>query len=277
MKIGVRAHDFGRHSAAELPKIIREAGFEAVQLAIPKAITGIAAFSEVDDYLLEKIRESFAAQQLEISVMGCYIEPSLPDKEERLTQVKTFGLGLSHATKLGVKIVGTETTGFEIDGSASEREKAYQLLKDSVLRMAEMAEKHDVCIGIEPVVEHTLNTPQLTARLFDEVGSDKLRIIFDPVNLILPRTVETQTQIYDELFESLSDKIAILHMKDVVIEGSDKAWRNISTGQVNYDHIFDWLHQHKPEIPLLREDAKMDSYQVDMAAMTKLAKRGYLL
>ncbi|MCL2376812.1 MAG: sugar phosphate isomerase/epimerase [Defluviitaleaceae bacterium] len=276
MKIGVRAHDFGRHSAAELPKIIRGAGFEAVQLAIPKAITGIATFSEVDDYLLETIRENFDAQQLEISVLGCYIEPSLPDRQERLAHVENFKLGLAHAAKLGVRIVGTETTGFDIDAPEPVREEAYQLLKDSMLRMAEAAEKHGVFIGIEPVAEHTLNTPQLTARLFEEVGSDKLRIIFDPVNLLLARTAEVQTQIYDALFDSLADKIAVLHMKDVVMESSEKVWRNIGDGIVDYDHIFDWLHAHKPKIPLLREDAKMDSYQKDMSAMAKLAKRSDL-
>jgi len=267
MKIGVRAHDFGRHTAADLPRIIREAGFEAVQLAIPKAIEGIVAFSEIGGYLLEEIRENFAKNHLEIAVMGCYIEPSLPDKDERLAQIETFKLGLSHAAKLGVGIVGTETTHFDIDATTSDREKAFGLLKDSMLRMADEAEKQGVCIGIEPVAEHVLNTPELTARLFYEVGSDKLRVIFDPVNLILPRTIDSQLTIYRDLFESLGDKIAVLHMKDTYTTGGDKAWRNIGRGQIDYLPIFAWLHRHKPETPLLREDAKMDSYKLDIEAM----------
>jgi sugar phosphate isomerase/epimerase len=273
MKIGVRAHDFGRHTAADLPRIIREAGFEAVQLAIPKAIEGIGAFSEVSGHLLEEIRESFSKNQLEIAVMGCYIEPSLPDKEARLENVATFKLGLSHAAKLGVKIVGTETTGFDIDAPESRREKAFQLLKDSVLRMAEEAEKQGVFIGIEPVAEHVLNTPELAARLFDEVGSDALRIIFDPVNLILPRTIANQPNIYRGLFESLGDKIAVLHMKDVDTSSGEKVWRNIGAGEIDYSPIFDWLHSRKPDTPLLREDAQMDSYKADMQAMLKFANR----
>ena len=267
MNIGVRAHDFGRHTSADLPRIIREAGFEAVQLAIPKAIEGITAFSEIDDHLLEDIRSNFDKYGLEIAVMGCYIEPSLLDKAERLAQVETFKLGLSHAAKLGAKIVGTETTGLDIDAPSTEREKAYQLLKDSVLRMAEEAEKQGVCIGIEPVAEHVLNTPELAARLFDEVGSDKLRIIFDPVNLILPRTIISQLRIYDDLFTSLGDKISVLHMKDVDTNSGEKVWRNLGEGQIDYEFIFDWLHRSKPGIPLLREDAKMDSYKADIKTM----------
>jgi len=273
MKIGVRAHDFGRHTAASLSRIIRDSGFEAVQLAIPKAIEGIAAFSEISDHLLEEVREIFTQNQLEIAVMGCYIEPSLPDKADRLAQVDTFKLGLSHAARLGVKIVGTETTGFDIDAATVEREKAYQLLKDSVLRMAEEAEKQGVCIGIEPVAEHVLNTPELAARLFHEVGSDKLRIIFDPVNLILPRTIHKQAKIYNDLFQDLGDKIEILHMKDVDTSGDKKAWCNIGQGQIDYGMIFGWLHSHKPHIPLLREDAKMDSYKADIEAMLNFANK----
>ncbi|MDR2183417.1 MAG: sugar phosphate isomerase/epimerase [Clostridiales bacterium] len=273
MKIGVRAHDFGRHTAADLPRIIRQAGFEAVQLAIPKAITGIAAFAEVDDHLLEEIHKNFHDNQLEIAVMGCYIEPSLPDKTERLAQVEIFKLGLGHAAKLGVNIVGTETTHLDIDASPADREKSYQFLKDSMLRMAEEAKKLGVCIGIEPVAEHVLNTPELTARLFDEVDSDKLRIIFDPVNLMLPRTIHSQLQIYRELFEHLGEKIAVLHMKDTDTTGGAKAWRNIGRGQIDYDFIFKWLHRHKPGIPLLREDAQMDSYTADIEAMLNFANK----
>jgi len=273
MKIGVRAHDFGRHSAVELPKIIREAGFEAVQLAFTKAIDGISKFSDVTDHLLEETRENFTKNNVKITVLGCYIEPSLPDKAERLAHVENFKLGLGHAAKLGVGIVGTETTHFDIDATTSEREKVYQLLKDSVLRMADEAEKQGVCIGIEPVAEHTLNTPELTTRLFDEVDSDKLCVIFDPVNLVLPRTIINQLHIYDDLFTDLGDKICVLHMKDTITTSGEKVWRNIGEGQIDYDFIFDWLHSHKPNIPLLREVAQMDSYKQDIVTIKKYANK----
>lgn len=271
MKIGVRAHDFGRHSATDLPRIISRAGFKTVQLAIPKAVEGIGTFAEVDDRLLDEIHQQFNANQLEIAVMGCYIEPSLPDKDERLAQVKTFSLGLSHAAKLGINIVGTETTHFAIDAPNDQREKAFARLKDSVQRMAEEAEKQSICIGIEPVAEHVLNTPELAARLFYEVGSDKLRIIFDPVNLVLPHTIDNQWVIFKNFFDELGDKIDVLHMKDTDTTGGAKDWRNIGHGQIDYLPIFAWLHQHKPNIPLLREDAQMDSYKSDIEVMKKFA------
>jgi len=268
MVIGARGHDFGRHSPGEFPKIVKEKGFDAVQLALTKAITGIEKFSDITDKHLEQVQEHFAKHNLEIAVLGCYIEPSLLDNEKRAEQVMHFKNGLTHAKKLGVGVVGTETTNLDIN--SKEREKVYQVLKDSVLRMVEHAEKENVCIGIEPVAEHTLNSVELTQRLLDEVNSKKLKIIFDPVNMILPTTVQNQEEIYKEFLTVLGDKIVALHMKDVVMENNEKVWRNIGQGVVNYQPIFEYLHKHKPDMRLLREHVKMDSYEVDLAAMKML-------
>ena len=41
MKIGVRAHDYGCHTPKELARILKEAGFECLQLALNKALTGM--------------------------------------------------------------------------------------------------------------------------------------------------------------------------------------------------------------------------------------------
>ena len=275
MKIGVRAHDFGRHHVSDLPQIISNAGFETVQLAITKAISSITAFTEINDDLLFSIRESFETHGVDISVLGCYIEPSLYDKEKRMQNVALFKLGIEHAKKLGVNIVGTETTNLDIETSTSEREKAYQLLKDSILRMSETAEKMDVCIGIEPVAEHVLNTPELAARLFDEVDSNKLRIIFDPVNLVLSNTINRQNEIYRQLFDFFGSKIAVLHIKDTTFDGKNKVWQNIGKGLIDYNFIFSLLRRYTPKIPLLREGVAMDSYQKDIKTMHTLIQRTY--
>lgn len=269
MKIGVRAHDFGRQSPGELAGVISGGGFETVQLAITKAIEGIGGFQDITGSLIKTIGESFAKHNLEIAVLGCYIEPSIPDEDKRLTYVDWFKQGLEQAKALGVSVVGTETTHFDSPDEGL-REERYALLKDSVLRMVEKAEKENVTVGIEPVAEHTLNTPQLTRRLLDEVKSDKLKVIFDPVNLLLPDTAEHQTEIFQEAFRLFGREIVVLHMKDIVIQNGQKEWRNIGKGIVNYPFLFQWLNLNKPDIPILREHAKMDSYVEDIRVMEKL-------
>ena len=274
MKIGVRAHDLGRQSEVALPRAVRAAGFESVQLALTKAIDGVDSFADVTPGLLDRVRDSFADAGVEISILGCYIEPSLPNREERLRQVGNFLLGLEHARDLGVSIAGTETTRLEptLENEA-RRESLYQLLKDSVLRMAEKAEKTGVEIGIEPVADHTLNTPELARRLLDEVGSDKVKIIFDPVNMILADTAGRQERIYESFFSHLGQDIRIVHVKDIVFEHGEKIWRAIGRGMVNNSFVFDWLCTNKPDVPILREHARTDSSAADVAAMRALARR----
>ena len=271
MRIGVRAHDFGRFRVlAQQAETIKKAGFDCVQYAPAKAIEGLSHFDAITSEVLHEIKAAFTRHNVEITVLGCYIEPSLEDNAERLNNVRIFIDNLSHAKFLGVPIVGTETTNLSINATPAERESAYARLKDSVQHMAEKAEAENVLIGIEPVADHTLNTPALTRRLLDEVGSDKLRVIFDPVNLVLPQTIQDQNHIFTEMLELLGDKIEVMHIKDTAIENGKKAWRKIGEGVINHALIFDWLKKNKPDIRLLREDAKMDSYHEDISAMKNL-------
>ena len=58
-------------------------GVEAAQLAIPKAIAGVESYAQVTDGLLREIGAAFREHHIDIAVLGCYIEPSLPDEAAR--------------------------------------------------------------------------------------------------------------------------------------------------------------------------------------------------
>ena len=271
MKIGVRAHDFGRMSPEDLSSCIRKAGFEAVQLAPTKAILGIRGWDDITPADLTAIQTGFARNQVEISILGCYIEPALPDKQARMQQVENFLLALSYAKELGVPFVGTETTRLDPFTEETLRPERYRNLKDSVLRMVEHAERLGVQVAIEPVADHTLNTAGLTRLLLDEVGSDCLKVIFDPVNLILEHTAELQTEVYEDFFRLLGEEIAVAHIKDIVFDHGEKVWRNIGQGSIDLNCVFRWLRQNKPQIAALREHVRPESSGIDLAAMKQLA------
>jgi sugar phosphate isomerase/epimerase len=265
MKIGVRAHDFGRHSIQDLPKVLKDAGFDCTQLAFTKAIEGISTFADITDKHLHDVAESFAKNNVDLTVLGSYIEPSVPDKETRLANVATFCNSLSHAKKIGIDLVGTETTHLAWDTPDNEREPIYQLLLDSTLRMVETAEKLGVNVGIEPVAVHPLHSPELTKRLIDEVKSDRLKIIFDPVNLLLAHTIQDQHKLFDQVFTLLGEHIAVIHVKDMTaINGVKDDTVLIGTGLVDYAPIVNFVKTKAPHLNFLREGVKMDSYKQDL-------------
>ena len=272
MKIGMRGHDFGKMPPEVLFEFIKSKGFDTIQLAPVKAILGINSFNDITETYIEKIKEEATKAKVEISVLGCYIEPSLIDKEARLSQVAIFQKNIQYAKAFG-SFIGTETTRLSPDTPISEREKIYSLLLDSVLRMVETAEKYNVDIVIEPVSDHTLNTAELTKRLIEDVDSDRLKLIFDPFNVLLPSEIDMQPKVYDTYFELVGKYIEIIHMKGLDIQNKEKVWTTLEKGLINYEHIFNWLHKNKPNIPILREHIMLETYKEDLEFMRRYGKR----
>jgi sugar phosphate isomerase/epimerase len=270
MKLGLRAHDFGRHAPEVLAQKISDAGFETAQLALLKAIIGVETITDVNENVLEQVGLAFEKYKLQIGVLGCYMEIGYADKQARLAEVDKFLLGLEHGKALGAGLVGTETTHCVPENEA-EREPFYQGLKDSVLRMAERAEKIGIDVGVEPVAVHTMNSAEITRRLLDEVNSKRLKVIFDPVNLMTTQEdVNNQREIIANFFKLLGNDIVALHVKDVVMVDSEKIWRNIGKGDIDFLPIFQWFNSKNSNVPALREEVRPDSYLTDLKEMQRL-------
>ena len=83
MRIGVRAHDFGKLPAEELAARISARGLSCVQLALSKAIAGIDLKpGELNPGMAFHIGQAFHRHGLQIAVLGCYINPIHPDPEK---------------------------------------------------------------------------------------------------------------------------------------------------------------------------------------------------
>ena len=246
MKIGIRAHDFGCLPPVRLAEKMAAQGVEAAQLAIPKAIAGVESYAQVTDGLLREIGAAFREHHIDIAVLGCYIEPSLPDEAARKAQLDTFRLGLRCAAELGAGCVGTETTLFS--GPEQERPAAYDILRRSVDAMLNDAAKLGVTVAVEPVAAHTLNSPALAARLLQEFRGGGLAAIFDAVNLLTPARIETQAALWDEALAAFGPDIAAVHVKDAVVKDGALAPALLGEGVMCYDNIMRWLAQHKPGV-----------------------------
>lgn len=272
MLIGARTHDFGNQeelSFGEKLALIKRCGYETIQLAPAKALPEIKDIHSVSPRHIEAIRADLEKAALPVSVLGCYIEPSLSNRQARLRNVETFCQYLRYAKALGTQIVGTETTHFPMPDN-QQREAAYRNLKDSVKRMAEVAEKEDVYIGLEPVAEHTMNDPEITRRLLDEVQSQKVRVILDPANLILAEQVDRQEEIIQQAQAFLGEQVVALHVKNFVVKDGEKQMVPLQEGVIDFTTIGAWVKDQKLDLPLLRENSLRASDQADIALMKRL-------
>lgn len=263
MKIGLRAHDYGRHKPEELIKQIREDGFEGIQLAMPKAIPGINSHDDPTQELVEEIRKACVKHNVEVTVLGCYVEPSLLDDAERKIHVGRFLRTMDFMKTLDATCIGTETTNFNYP--ESQREEVYTILVDSVRQMVKKAEEIGVDVAIEPVSRHTLNTPELTARLLKDVPSERLKIIFDPVNLLSAENIKDQDNLWDRSFEAFGDKICAVHIKGAKLnDQGELVSTSLRDSAVNYTKVINWLKKNKPEVTLLREEIKKEMAKDDL-------------
>ena len=92
MKYGCRAHDYGCFTAQELARTLADQGYNAAQLAMPKAIRGIADMNGISPEQLEEIRTAFAGADVEITVLSCYRDLSSPDDGTRTAAVFVHAL-----------------------------------------------------------------------------------------------------------------------------------------------------------------------------------------
>jgi sugar phosphate isomerase/epimerase len=276
MHIGIRAHDIGRLPATELAQRVAAKGLSCVQLAVNKAIAEINLVPGRGDLtpgLAWSIDRAFAAAQVQIAVLGCYINLSHPDPAARAPLMAYFKEHLRYARDFGCAIVGTETGSLNGDWSFhpdNQGEEAFKALVPRVAELVQEAERFGVIVGIEGVASHVLNSPARIRRLLDEVGSGNLQVIFDPVNLLSVQNHREQERVLKESFDLFGDRIAVVHAKDFIPEGG--TLRQVRTGgggmgQLRYDILLPWLRQRKPGIAVLLEEASEGTAEECVAYM----------
>lgn len=270
MKIGVRAHDYGKMEIEELAKVLHGCGYECAQLALPKAFVGIESYEDITLKHLERIREAFEKYQVEIPVFGCYMDLGNPNEDVRKHAVDTMKKCLEYSKEVGAKVVGTETAYPRL--TAEEKKIWYPHMLDSIQRVVEEAQKLDVKLAIEPVYWHPLDSLEVVMDIFEQVDDKKhLRMIFDASNLLeFPETTD-QDAYWTEWLKTTGKYIEAMHIKDFY---HDKDGQYVPTplgkGAINYEAISKWLHENRPDMYLLREEMNPEIAVADIAFMKNL-------
>lgn len=270
MKIGVRAHDYGKMEIEKLAKTLHKCGYECAQLALPKSIVGINTYQDITLKHLERIREAFEKNKVEIPVFGCYMDLGNPNEDVRENAVKTMLKCLVYSKEIGANVVGTETAYPRL--GKEEKKCWYPYMLDSIQRIVEVAQRLDVKLAIEPVYWHPLDSLEAVMDVFEKVNDEKhLRMIFDASNLLEFPDTTNQDMYWTEWLNETGKYIEAMHIKDFYF---DKTGQYVPTplgkGVICYDAISKWLHENKPDMYLLREEMDPVLAEPDIAFMKKM-------
>ena len=264
MQIGIRLHDVNTGLAAEFQTMekraekAREEGFSCVHLAFSKVIKG-AVFDDcaLNEGLAMYSKRVFARNELDVAVLGCYLNLAHPDPEKlRDIQSRYFG-HIRVAALMGAGVVGTETGApnpeYKMDAN-THTDEALETFIRGLAPVVECAEHYGVTVAIEPVWKHIVYNADRAVKVLGAIASPNLRIIFDPVNLLYPGNIAERESVIADAIEKLGDRIAVVHLKDFVPAGDDLKSIAAGTGEMDYKQILRFVKQRKPYIQATLEN-----------------------
>ena len=226
MQLGIRLHDVNASLPAAEQTLearahkAREEGFSCVHLALAKCIPGVtfdnAALTEG---LAAHVRRVFQKEELDVAVLGCYLNLAHPDPQKVSEFQSRYYGSLRVASQAGIGMVGTETGApnaeYKMDANTHSPE-ALRTFMWNLEPVVEYAEKLGAIIAIEPVWNHIIYNAERALVVLRAIQSPNLRIIFDPVNLLAMENLDRREQVLGEAMDTLCDYIAMVHLKDYV-------------------------------------------------------------
>ncbi|MBU3184746.1 sugar phosphate isomerase/epimerase family protein [Clostridium estertheticum] len=258
MRIGIRGHDIGQYKLEELAEILEGKNLKSIQFVPKKIITEFKITNgSMTPGMAEHIKQILTKHNLNISLLGCYINLANPDDNELNKLVENFKEHIRFAKYLGCNIVGTETGALNreyVYTKDNNTEEAFRRSLSSIKILVKEAEKFGVVVGVEGVTKHVMNTPERIKRAIDCVNSNNLQVIFDPINFIDETNFDNQDEIIKKSFELFGDKIAIIHAKDFVYDDGKIKQVSIGSGQFNYPLLLSLIKERKPYIDIILED-----------------------
>lgn len=258
MQLGIRLHDTVDLPLEERLANVNKQGFQCAHVALKKVITEYSAENAaLTPGLAMYLKKLFAKNDVDIAVLGCYLNLATPDESELKQSIETYMANIRFASILGCGVVGTETGAPNTEYKTvpeCKSEEALQTFITNLKPIVKYAEQMGVIVAIEPVVRHIVHSPKVARRVLDTIMSPNLQIILDPVNLLDINNYEDRDAIINEAIELLGKDTAVVHIKDIIVGEDDLVSVAAGTGIMNYENLLRFMKKDKPYIHATLED-----------------------
>lgn len=258
MQLGIRLHDTKELPFEERIADVHNLGFACGHLALSKVIKEFPTTDEaLTPGLAMYIKNVFARNQVDIAVLGCYLNLANPNQEQLKKITNRYMAHIRFASWLGCGVVGTETGApneFYKYVPECHGEEALQTFITNLRPVVKYAEQMGVVVAIEPVWKHIVYSPGRARKVLDEIASPNLQIILDPVNLLDISNYQEQEAIVEEAIDMLGPDVAMVHLKDYMpVDGKLEAM-GCGLGRMQYDAVLRFIKQRKPYIHVTLEN-----------------------
>jgi sugar phosphate isomerase/epimerase len=223
MKLGIFAKTFSRGTLEEVLDAVVDSGFGAIQFNM--ACAGLPSMpAAIKPGFAAHIGKAMRERGLEMAaVSGTFnmIHPDPAQQAEGLTRLEAIAqAAAAMGTNLVTLCTGTRDTAdmwkHHPDNASPQ---AWHDLLATMEGAIQIAERHNLLLGIEPEVHNVVSSALKARQLLDQMGSARLKIVLDPANLYRVGELPDQSGILEEAFELLAPDLAMAHAKDMKPSG----------------------------------------------------------
>lgn len=257
MRTGFNSQEVGITGLDEIFSFGVEEGFQAVHFNLRSTTERVCSKGElpygISEKLLDRTYELAKRNDISIVSVSATFNVIDPDKERLEENFRRFPEICCAASRLGCPLVtlctgtGNRESMWKYD-EYNDTDRAWAQMEGSIGRLIADADRYGIRLGIEPEISNVVSSPEKAKKLIDELGSNTLRIIFDPANLFttgLVSTGELRSTI-TTAFDLLEEHIELVHGKDLV-RGEGVAFTYAGNGIIDFG--------------LLREKLKNSGYE----------------
>ena len=237
MHIGIFAKTFAGSDPRTVFAGVVGAGFRTTQYNM--SCSGLASMPDaIEMRISADIRTAATETGVEIAALSGTFNMIHPDQAVRSAGLRRLAVLAHAASTLGVDLI-TLCTGTRdpVDQWRAHRDnrtaEAWRDLLASIDAAVRIADEADVYLGIEPELANVVSSAEAARRLIDEIGSTRLKIVFDAANLFEVASPAARREVVARGLDLLADHIVMAHAKDRSADGS---FATAGTGVLDYRH-----------------------------------------
>lgn len=252
MRLGIFAKTFPGGEPGTVMAAAHAAGYGAVQYNM--ACSGLPSMPvAIPDGIAEAVRTAALDQNLDVAAVSATYNMIHPDPALRWRGHDSLEIiaGTAHGmgTRLLTLCTGTRDPDDQWRGHPDNATpEAWRDLAASLETALDIAERHDVDLGIEPELANVIDSAAKARAIIDEMASPRLKIILDPANLFEVVSLAEQQRLVSEAIDLLAGRIVMAHAKDRDAAGG---FTTAGKGVLDYDHYLACLARAGFDGPLV--------------------------
>jgi sugar phosphate isomerase/epimerase len=244
MRIGIFAKTFPGCSPLKVLKAAAEAGYRSVQYKMTCSDLSPLP-DQINDDVADAVHRASRATGVEIAAISATYNMIHPSPEIRQAGRRSFEAIASQAFRIGSRLLTVCTGTRDPDDQWRHHPDnstglAWSELLKEFSYLIEIADRFDIRIGVEPELANVVDSANKARALLDTIGSERIKIVFDPANLFERQGADERRRIIETAADLLADRIEIAHAKD---RDADGCFATAGQGLIDYAHYFMTLRQ----------------------------------